>query len=101
MLLTPYPQQVWLLPPAAARDVLGPEKLFGFALQALGVNGARSRIRGADLALDLFVERHAVNEMRAHRIERREISRLRAGETGRSSARNDRLVKAHEARTGD
>ena len=50
--------------PAAVRNVFGPKELFRFALQALGVNRARSRVLRADLALDLLVERHAVNEMR-------------------------------------
>ena len=48
-----------------ARKLFRPELLARFGFEALIVNRLRRRIRGADLARDLFRERHARNEMRA------------------------------------
>src|SRR6266478_8126928 len=50
--------------PAAARERLRTKVLARFGFEALVMDGARSRIRGADLPRDLFIERHAGNKMR-------------------------------------
>src|SRR6266567_1277325 len=63
--------------PAAARERLRTELSFCFRFEALVMNRTRSRIRGADLPRDLFIERHAGNEMRpaVRRIEGRGLPR--------------------------
>ena len=47
----------------SARQTFRAEEFVCFAFEPLIVNRARSRIRRAYLARNLFAERHAVNEM--------------------------------------
>jgi hypothetical protein len=51
--------------PTTPRQRLWPKLLAGFRFQALKVNRLRSWIHGADLARNLFAERHAGHKVRA------------------------------------
>jgi len=48
-----------------ARKLFWPELFACFGFEALKMDCLRRRIRGVDLARDLFAERHAGDEMRA------------------------------------
>src|SRR5262245_21085981 len=73
-----------------ARQAGGAELAARFALEALIVNGARSRIFGADLARDLFAKGHAVDETGCSRERVASILRLRPAKPRRASAQDDR-----------
>jgi hypothetical protein len=82
----------------ASRQGLRPELLAGFGFEALVVNGLRRRIRGADLARDLFAERHAGDEARAGRIQGRGLPRPERRVSGVSG---ERCPNTGESSAGD